>query len=208
MLMRKLFIGAAATAALFAAGAAKAAINVSLWEGQPAVASDATFANLGGLGAADATLTVPLLNFSTGDSDATTVDQFLGSSIGGAVGSHLLDNTVFLFTGNLFLNAGANTFVVPHDDGLQLDISGFGRVIDAPGPTGAVNTPFTITAATAGVHSFQMVYGECCGGPAVIAFTVNSQPVTGTPEPETWALMILGFGAAGAMLRRRRAAIA
>ena len=28
------------------------------------------------------------------------------------------------------------------------------------------------------------------------------------PEPATWAMMIMGFGAAGAMLRRRRAAIA
>ena len=28
---------------------------------------------------------------------------------------------------------------------------------------------------------------------------------TGTPEPATWTMMIVGFGAAGAMLRRRRA---
>ena len=27
---------------------------------------------------------------------------------------------------------------------------------------------------------------------------------TGVPEPTTWALMILGFGSAGAALRRRR----
>lgn len=30
----------------------------------------------------------------------------------------------------------------------------------------------------------------------------------GVPEPATWALMITGFGAAGAMLRRRKAALA
>ncbi|MBL8554343.1 MAG: PEP-CTERM sorting domain-containing protein [Phenylobacterium sp.] len=30
----------------------------------------------------------------------------------------------------------------------------------------------------------------------------------GVPEPSTWALMIAGFGAAGAMLRRRRSALA
>jgi hypothetical protein len=28
------------------------------------------------------------------------------------------------------------------------------------------------------------------------------------PEPGTWALMIMGFGGAGAMIRRRRAALA
>jgi hypothetical protein len=28
------------------------------------------------------------------------------------------------------------------------------------------------------------------------------------PEPGTWALMILGFGGSGAMLRRRRHALA
>jgi hypothetical protein len=38
------------------------------------------------------------------------------------------------------------------------------------------------------------VVGQTCGG--------------GVPEPASWALMILGFGSAGAMLRRRRAAVA
>ena len=33
-------------------------------------------------------------------------------------------------------------------------------------------------------------------------------PPPGVPEPSAWALMILGFGSAGAMLRRRRAAAA
>lgn len=33
-------------------------------------------------------------------------------------------------------------------------------------------------------------------------------PVGAVPEPATWAMMILGFGAAGALLRRRRAALA
>jgi hypothetical protein len=31
-------------------------------------------------------------------------------------------------------------------------------------------------------------------------------PAAGVPEPAAWTLMILGFGAAGAMLRRRRLA--
>ena len=36
---------------------------------------------------------------------------------------------------------------------------------------------------------------------------INAIPAAaGVPEPASWALMIMGFGAAGAMLRRRRAA--
>jgi hypothetical protein len=35
-----------------------------------------------------------------------------------------------------------------------------------------------------------------------------SAPLGGVPEPGAWALMILGFGAAGARLRRRRAVMA
>ncbi len=207
--MRKLILGVAAAAALFTAGAAQASINVSLWLDQPGFATNATIAGAGLLGAPDATLTLPLLNFSTGNSDVTTIDEFLGSSIGGAVGGHVLDNTAFLFTGSLFLNVGNNAFVVPHDDGLQLFIDGIGLVVDEPGPTGEVDTPFNVTG-DGFTHNFTMSYGECCGGPAVIRFIVNDAPVTGggVPEPATWSLMIMGFGTAGAMLRRRRSAIA
>ena len=35
-------------------------------------------------------------------------------------------------------------------------------------------------------------------------FTFVSTPVSAAPEPASWSMMILGFGAAGAILRRRR----
>jgi choice-of-anchor C domain-containing protein len=44
---------------------------------------------------------------------------------------------------------------------------------------------------------------NCCFGAAI-----DNVSVMAVPEPATWALMITGFGGAGAMLRRRRAAFA
>lgn len=38
------------------------------------------------------------------------------------------------------------------------------------------------------------------------AYRITEQPAGGVPEPQTWALMILGFGGAGAVIRRRRSA--
>jgi hypothetical protein len=32
-------------------------------------------------------------------------------------------------------------------------------------------------------------------------------PMPGVPEPATWAMMLIGFGAMGTMLRRRRRAV-
>ncbi|WP_296596171.1 discoidin domain-containing protein [Phenylobacterium sp.] len=42
---------------------------------------------------------------------------------------------------------------------------------------------------------------------ASAAVRLPTAPVAGVPEPGTWALMIAGFGAAGAALRRKRPAV-
>jgi hypothetical protein len=42
-------------------------------------------------------------------------------------------------------------------------------------------------------------------GSAPVNFRLSAVPVADVPEPAAWALMILGFGATGSMLRRRRA---
>jgi hypothetical protein len=206
--MRKVLLGLAATSALLAAGAANAAINVSYWINQTAVAQNATIANVTGLGAASGTGSVSALNFSTGNSPGTSIDTWLGTSTG-ANGGHALDNTVFLFTGQTFLHNGVNNFTIAHDDGAQLHVDGIaGFPLDVPGPTSPVTTAFTVTAPSDGFYNFQLSYGECCGGPAVlqIGIGVGSTAFGGTPEPATWGLMLVGFGGLGAMLRRRRSA--
>jgi hypothetical protein len=40
-----------------------------------------------------------------------------------------------------------------------------------------------------------------------VSYRLAAAPSPGVPEPGAWALMILGFGSAGAMLRRRRMAV-
>lgn len=45
-------------------------------------------------------------------------------------------------------------------------------------------------------------------GPWIFVDEVTFQGRGGVPEPATWGMMILGFGAAGSMIRRRRAGLA
>jgi hypothetical protein len=53
--------------------------------------------------------------------------------------------------------------------------------------------------ASMGDEAFQAVRG---GGPSLAL-----NPIVAVPEPGAWALMIMGFGAAGAMLRRKRGSL-
>lgn len=205
--MRKVLLGLAASSALLVAGAANAAITVQYWVNEPVVAQNATIANVVGLGAPSGTGSVSSLSFSTSNSPGTSVDTWLGISTG-ANGGHALDNTVFLFTGATGLHAGVNNYTIAHDDGVQLAVGGIGGFpLNAPGPTSPTTTAFSITAPSAGNYSFQLSYGECCEGPAVlnilpgIGTTAFGNPV---PEPATWGLMLVGFGAMGAALRSRR----
>lgn len=209
--MRTLILAAAAAAALTASANA-GSITGYIFTDQPGAAANATlaqFAALGGAGGANATFTVGgTTNFSdaapfgTGDSTTTTIDQFLmsgGTSVGGATGAHILNETYFYFTGTVGLHAGANTFTITHDDGLQFNIDGIGLAVDAPGPTAPVPATFTVNAPSAGNYTFELSYGETAGGPAQITVFGG----TLVPEPGSMAILGLGFAAAAFGVRRR-----
>jgi hypothetical protein len=114
-----------------------------------------------------------------------------------------LDNTHIRFTGATYLNAGVNSFVVPHDDGLVLSMDGgIGIVLNQPGPTSPTPSPFDVTAPSAGLYNFTLDYNECCGPPGVLAFQVNGAPV-GVPDGGM-TLMLLGGALVGLETLRRK----
>ena len=94
---------------------------------------------------------------------------------------------------------------------LQADLNGanvfsqFGTDL-AAGANPGLLVDFVFTAA-AGANTLRFYQTGSSGeaSPIIDNVTVSSAAV---PEPATWGLMILGFGGAGALLRRRRAALA
>jgi hypothetical protein len=56
-----------------------------------------------------------------------------------------------------------------------------------------------------GLHTLTVFYADRAQTGADLALTgVGLDTLSGTPEPATWGLMLVGFGGLGAMMRRRR----
>jgi hypothetical protein len=190
-------------------GTAYADINGQLWKVPEAIANAATIANVPG-GAADVTFDVASpFNFSA---TSATVATWLASSSAynlventpGTLAS-LMDNsttgTLVRFTGFVSVING-QSFTVTHDDGLTLIIGGVDLGFN-PGPTSPVVTTATYTGPS-GNLPFELVYGECCGGPAVLQVDL---PFTAAPEPGILGLVganLLLLGGVFGVVRRFR----
>src|SRR5579875_2443650 len=141
-----------AAVGLFAATSAKAdTLNGSVWIG-------GTTSNVPPAGSSiytttpDVTFTVSnpssanILSFSSGDDGSLTAFLTAGGdtltyNTGGDGG---INNDLFQFTGTVNLTDG--TYTYEHDDGMILYLDG-SAVIDAPGPTSATPTAFTVCAS-------------------------------------------------------------
>jgi hypothetical protein len=188
-------------------------ITGSLFHVSEATSQNAIPANVPG-GTPDVTFDVNSpFNFS---GTSVTVSAWLAS--GGASNiventpgtlASLMDNfpvlpsvgTLVEFTGVVSVTNG-QTFTVTHDDGLTLIIGGINLGFD-PGPTSPSTTTHTYSGPT-GNFPFQLVYGECCGGPAVLQvdlpFAAVPGPIAGAGLPG----LILAAGGLLALARRRR----
>lgn len=124
------------------------------------------------------------------DASGTTTIQGLvlgGSALGGLV-----------IDGSLFVNPAPNT-VLFSGGGLSIILNE--QILSANGiTTNAINIGFSNFAVGTGLQNGNVILAQTqASATAGIAAAV--------PEPETWAMMLIGFGAVGASMRRRRAAL-
>jgi hypothetical protein len=226
-LVRSVFIGLGIAAMLLVSVPAHATpvnfITAYGWITTEAIADSATGASAGslalgtchnGAGActtanADVTFTTSGLGFNTTGStiaawvasNTFAVDNLVDNTAG-----HLMDATIWQFVGNGTFTGTPGTpqiFTMAHDDGATFVVNGQ-IVINEPGPTPPVTTTGSYTGGAGGNLAFDLIYTECCGGPAVLQTSLLGPEAAPTAVPEPATLVLLGSGLLAAGVRRRR----
>jgi len=199
---------------IFCASAANAQALGQIWQNDTSDNADTPVSSLSGL--PNAQFSTPNVNFNsniTGYTPSlflnspTFFNQLNGFNPNGypdppPSGPLDLNNSHVLITGVVLLAAGANTFDVIHDDGVNISFGAYGGV-DDPGSTAAKLDTFTVTVPSNGLYPFVLNYNECCGAPAVLEwyYTDTTNPVPTVPEPCT--MLLMGSGLVGLAAYRK-----
>lgn len=151
-------------------------------------------------------------------SDSTSLTSFLGSGATNlsasaanvtSLANHALDLTGYI----TFSSAGTYSFSTGSDDGSMLYIDGQ-LVVNNDGLHSYATASGSVSLA-AGEHTIRVLQFEN-GGDTGLAAMINGSAIntnnsayslstlSAVPEPATWGMMILGFGAMGVALRRSR----
>lgn len=112
-------------------------------------------------------------------------------------------NGASLFEFSFTLAADLSGAVLTHDDGVSLFniTTSSGNLIPGnAGPT--VATATALPTLTAG-QTYQLWYVAANGAPSVLRL----EATPAIPEPATWMLLLVGFGAVGVAARRTRVVI-
>jgi PEP-CTERM motif len=197
-------------AASLAAAGAHAVTLVSDTSAPVQRADDTSFnETFNSLGAGLANLSFAINGFGSLDGQNFYEDDFTLSLNGAAI-----------FSGTFNLGGGGNDVVFLANPGATVNnVSGNGTAVTWTGGLVNIATPLTLAAGsntlTFGYHSLTsghygaQTLGDEAWDASNIVVTqtdpIGIDPVVVVPEPESWALMLVGFAGAGALMRRRRA---
>jgi hypothetical protein len=169
--------------------------------------SACTFAN------ADVKFTTTGINFSATSANISTwlaSSAFtLNSLVDNAPGSPM-DPTIWEFVGNISVTGTVATpqnFTFAHDDGMTFVVNGQ-TVVNDPKPTSPVSTNGSYSGGVNGNAPFQIVYSECCGGPAVLQTSLVGPQTSPVPEPRDGVWLLGAVLAAVGLVRRRKLSVA
>lgn len=103
-------------------------------------------------------------------------------------------------------NGRAGPLIFTVYDAAGLTFAGVGETLDIDGRLLISGTGHRFNSNAGGWWFAADIYDGASGSTYVVAAKDAFGPIPngGIPEPATWAMMIIGFGAAGSMLRRRR----